>query len=457
MIVRSRLAAPPDTGPIELPRWAYPATKPGRFKSAYGGRGAARTTTFARLIIIDSLQNPDAVYACGREFQSSIRVSSKVAIEKAIRDLGVRHLFEITKHEIFGHNGTHFFFTGIERNPDNIRGWEKVKICWIEEAERLTHETANTLVPTIREEGSELWFSWNPKDRGSWIYVRTIINPRPGDIAMFATYADNPWFPKELEEERQAMKKEDPELYAHVWEGLPFDEGAEKRFLPYALLQDCIDAWSKRPKHIPGRSDSGFDVADTGVDKNAYVNRKGPCLNHAEEWRAKTVTESTLRVHGLALDHNAHVVCYDRQAVGAEARRTFADLDAEGKRTYRVVPEQFGAEVKGKARRYSFKTKNEDMFLRRNSQMAWTLRLRANNTRRLMHGEKVDPMLCLFINPEIPRIERLLTQLCQPKWEFSQTGRIQTLKKDEKELSPDLFDATCLAFSQDSRYGLKAD
>ena len=485
------------TGRIELPEWAYPFAAPGRYKCGYGGRGAGRTTTFARLIVLDSLKHPNAWYACCREFQSSIRVSSKAAIENAIKDLGLSHKFVILKNEIYGKNGAYFFFTGIERNPDNIRGWERVRICWVEEAERLSHKTAEVLVPTIRAEGfistdgvvskSELWFSWNPDDRGSWVFQRFVVKPREDDIIAFACWRDNPWFPQVLEEERRALEQEDPELYMHVWEGQPFDEGKEKRILPYGILQECVDAWKK---HSPGPgafSELGFDVADTGADKNAAVVRSGSCIMSAEEWRAKTVTQSTLRVHGIAEESRVKVVSYDRQGIGAEARRTFADLAAKGRRKYKVVPTGFGWEVAGKERRYSYKVTNQEQFLRRNAQMAWTLRLRANNTRRLLYdGDvlngiehkhdledpipenqtrperpkptgKISPHKCLFINPEIPHIERYLSQLAQPRWEFSETGRIRILKKEEDEPSPDLFDATSLAFAQDSRNGLRAD
>ena len=484
MILRppERLEAPPEVNKVLLPKWAIPAQYPARFKSAFGGRGAARSTTFARLITLHSLNWPDGVYACAREFQSSIARSSKQAVEKAIYQLGLRDRFKINKHDIVGRNGAYFFFPGIERNVDNIRGWEEVIVCWVEEAERLSHQSANVLVPTIRRPGSEIWSSWNPYDRGSWIYQRCIVDPRPGDVLMFANWRDNPWFPQELDDERRAVKRQDPDLYLHIWEGQPYDEGAEKRFLPYALLNECVDAWHLRPKEV-GRGDVGFDIADTGVDKNAAVYRLGPCIMDAKEWREKTVTRSTLRAHIMAWINNARVCSYDRTAVGAEARRTFADL-ASGTvfkkellslvdvlithkqyeelislrgRPYRVVPEQFGAAVRNPKRRYSFRTTNEDMFLRRNSQMGWALRLRANNTRRLLHGEKIDPNVCLFINPKIPNLTKYLAQLSQPKWDETQTGRIQTLKKEEGDPSPDLFDATSLAFSQDSRHGLKAD
>lgn len=466
---------PPSHEDILLPEWAVPLTQPcltsnpkfGRYRSAFGGRGAGRTTTVARLLVLDSLAHPGAWYACCREFQSSMKESSKAAIENAIKDLGLEKHFKINKNEIYGKNGAYFFFKGIERNPNNIRGWERVKVCWVEEAEKLSHKTAKVLVPTIRAEGfvnqitgeitnATLWFTWNPEDRGSWVYQRFVVNPRPGDIICFACWNDNPWFPASLEEERVELEKEDPELYVHVWEGQAYDEGVEKRILPYGLVKECVDAWHYRPKR-GAYGQIGFDVADTGLDKNAGVYRSGPSIYRAEQWRSRTVTKSALRIHGMAKEEGAVLISYDRQGVGAEARRTFADLERKGVRDYAVVPVQFGDEVAGKNRRFSFKATNEQHFLRRNAQMGWALRLRAQNTRRLLEGIKIDPGKCLFINPEIPKREQYLAQLAQPKWEFSERGRIRILKKEEDELSPDMFDATSLAFAEDSRYGLVSD
>jgi phage terminase large subunit len=43
--------------------------------------------------------------------------------------------------------------------------------------------------------------------------------PPTGSIIVHANYDDNPWFPAELEQERLDCMRDQPEQYAHIWEG----------------------------------------------------------------------------------------------------------------------------------------------------------------------------------------------------------------------------------------------
>ena len=72
-----------------------------------------------------------------------------------------------------------------------------------------------------------------------------------------------------------------------------------------------------------------------------------------------------------------------------------------------------------------------------------------------MHGEEVALRECLLINPDIPMLETMLGQLTQPTWRESQSsGRVELIKRDENETSPDMYDSIALTFAQDSVHGL---
>ena len=95
------------------------------------------------------------------------------------------------------------------------------------------------------------------------------------------------------------------------------------------------------------------------------------------------------------------------------------------------------------------------MFLRRNMQLAWALRLRADRTALLAAGNtKVSPESCLFIDPDTPKLDEFVGQLSQPYWDEDVAGAKRIHKTSEGEESPDMFDGACLAFANDSRYGL---
>ena len=114
---------------------------------------------------------------------------------------------------------------------------------------------------------------------------------------------------------------------------------------------------------------------------------------------------------------------------------------------------------------YSRRKTNEQTFAKRNAQMAWALRLRAQNTVRLLAGdEDVDVNRCLFISDQIERVDRFMAQLSQPEWRDNDfTGLVEIDKRakikeggESNEKSPDAFDAACMAFAAESESGLRA-
>ena len=433
-----------------LPDWYFKNRfdLPRRYKVAYGGRGSSKTWTFARHFVAESWERPLRVAVC-REFGSNLNISAKRAIEGAIVQYRLQNYFKIAKWHIEGKNGSLFFFRGLKTNPTEILGWEDVDRVWVEEAHRLSEPVARILIPTIRKAGSELWFSFNPNDRSDWVWRRFILHPRERDLVVKVNWQDNPWFPDELEKERLDDKRDSPDVYAWIWEGMPNDTGAYRKVLPYGLLDACVEAYEKGLAPEGGFFEMGLDVAETGV--NAATLRRGPVLEHIEKWRAQP-HQTAARAHRIALDWDISRIYYDAGGVGAFLR-LFYSVNPD--RPYVVRPEIFGGSVKGADSMYSYRQTNGEFFSRRNSQLGWALRQRAQATRRLLDGEDVNPLKCLFINPKIPRLTEALAELSQPTWEEDMLGKIRLIKMEEDEPSPDMYDATALAFARDSDRGLR--
>ena len=122
---------------------------------------------------------------------------------------------------------------------------------------------------------------------------------------------------------------------------------------------------------------------------------------------------------------------------------------------YPVIGVNFGAAVEGANTEFVRGQTNAQYFARRNSQLAWTLRLRATRTKRLMDGEEIDLDTCLVINPAIEGLEGFLAQLAQPEYDQTSTGKVEIVKGPKDAPNPDRFDASCLAVSHDSRSGLR--
>ena len=193
--------------------------KKSRYKVLYGGRGGAKSWGIARALLIKGAKDPIRIL-CAREFQTSIKDSVHKLLCDQIESLGLLSFYEITQTSIRGRNGTEFSFVGLKNNVSNIKSYEGVDICWVEEAQTTSRLSWNILIPTIRKEGSEIWISFNPELETDETYQRFVAVPPADCITMKVNWSDNPWFPDTLKLEKDALKLRDEEAYNQVWEGL---------------------------------------------------------------------------------------------------------------------------------------------------------------------------------------------------------------------------------------------
>ena len=193
--------------------------KKSRYKVLFGGRGGAKSWGIARALLIKGAKDPIRIL-CAREFQTSIKDSVHKLLCDQIDSLGLLSFYEITQTSIRGRNGTEFAFVGLKNNVANIKSYEGVDICWVEEAQTTSRLSWNVLIPTIRKEGSEIWISFNPELETDETYQRFVANPPADCITMKVNWYDNPWFPDTLRLEKDALKARDEEAYNQVWEGL---------------------------------------------------------------------------------------------------------------------------------------------------------------------------------------------------------------------------------------------
>ncbi len=201
------------------PRAFVPLLKPARFKGAHGGRGSAKSWFFASQVVEAVLSGKSVV--CIREIQGTIKDSSKRLIENIIAEKKLGRYFKITDQEITcPFSGGLCLFRGMQdHTAESIKSLEGMDIAWWEEAQTATRRSLEVLLPTIRKDGSELWFSWNPRNPDDPIDVLLRADPPENAIVVQVNWTDNPFFPLVLEEERLRMQRSDPDRYAHVWEG----------------------------------------------------------------------------------------------------------------------------------------------------------------------------------------------------------------------------------------------
>lgn len=202
-----------------LPFW----TERRRHKIARGGRGSAKSWSIARMLATRGIIQPTR-WLCCRETQKSIKESSLRLLADQIQSLNLGYYYDVQQQAIKGQPGTsaaesEFAFAGLkEHTANSIKSYEGFDGAWIEEAHSVSERSATVLIPTIRKPGSELWWSYNPEQEEDYVHQLAAMDD-PDTLVITINWRDNPWFPLELEKERQKLQRINSDLYQHVWEG----------------------------------------------------------------------------------------------------------------------------------------------------------------------------------------------------------------------------------------------
>jgi len=189
-----------------------------RYKVLRGGRGGSKSFEFADHLVVQAAFGCLRIL-CAREMQNSIRDSVHRLLCDRIAALELDELFSITKEVITSKSGSEIIFRGLKHNISEIKSMEGIDIVWVEEAEKVSEDSWQTLIPTIRKFESEIWVSFNPENEQSATYKRFVLNPPPDCASAEINYCDNPWFPDVLRKEMEYDKRVDFEKYQHIWLG----------------------------------------------------------------------------------------------------------------------------------------------------------------------------------------------------------------------------------------------
>lgn len=172
------------------------------------------------MLVEDHIRFPGLRSVCIREYQKSLEQSAKRLIEDKIELLGVSKLFQVQDKRINCPGGGIIIFEGMQgHTADSIKSLEGYDRAWVEEAQRLSQRSLDLLRPTIRKDGSEIWFSWNPNLPTDPVDNFLRQSPPDSSIVVNANYTDNPWLPSVMRDEMEYDKRRDQDRYAHIWLG----------------------------------------------------------------------------------------------------------------------------------------------------------------------------------------------------------------------------------------------
>ena len=306
-----------------------------RYRVLYGGRGSSKSHEMATVIVAMMFSGTIKVL-CARAFQNKISESVYALIVDKIRLLGLDTEFTVHRDRIESNTTKSVaLFYGLSRNTAEIKSLEGIDICWIEEAEFITETHFQILAPTIRKDGSELCVTFNPVSEFGYIYKRFVKNKSNSSIVQKINYIDNPFVSQTFIDEALEVKKEDYELYKHIYLGF-VNSGVDNTFFNPLMLD-----FEEKDSKPYGVITIAVDPSDGGVDKHGVIimNERyiidimelGGDLSHLYEVLTETISE--YKKHRITLIYDAIGV---GTGIGALFKHSKLDKLIPFKNSYKV-------------------------------------------------------------------------------------------------------------------------
>ena len=426
---------------------------PKREKIIVGGRGGSKSIAVGDIF----LRYCDAGerLCCSREYQNSIDESVHAQLTARIPVLGCDNTLHPTASKIFSDAGGEIFYRGLARNILGFKSTFGIKRMWIEEGQGLSANTIETVIPTIREDDSEIWITanrGNSNDAFSKHYLKPYerqLRKNKGyyeddDILIIEiNWPDNPFFPETLNKQRIKDKKMyPPAKYDNIWGGNYADtvDGA-------IIFTDWFDACVDAHKKIKGWEPEGVEVvahdpSDQGADPKALAYRHGSVIVDCQLKEDGDVNEGADWAIDYALMVNCDEFIWDIDGVGAALKRDFGKA-FNGKttrlNTFRGggkvdYPEKVYEPLDGEIKKA---TKHKDLFYNLRAQYYWDLRDRCYRTyQAIVHGVYTDPCEMISFASDIEDLDILRAEICSIPKKPNGAGKIQIVSKEDMKKPP---------------------
>lgn len=434
-----------------------------RFKVIIGGRGSGKSTSVGNIFLM-KVETEAADVLCLREFQASIDDSVHKLMKESVDKLGIKNRFLITDKKIECiANGKGTRYKGAARNSSAVKSAEGFKYSWFEEAQTASKQTLEDLLPTIRAKDSELWFTGNPQSSSDPFSKRFIVPyleelERDGyyeddlHLIIVVNWRDNPWFPKELEQQRQWDFENLPRAsYDHIWEG-KFNDSVDDAIIQPEWFDACIDAHSKLGIKPSGMEVVAHDPSDTGEDSKGLAHRHGIIIKDIKEKLTGGINEGCDWAIEYAIQNKIDTFTWDCDGMGVGLNRQLT----EALIPKRITLDMFKGSNSPKFPDKVFETigdkvkTNKDTFINQRAQGYWYLRERMRKTYlAVVKGEYQNPDELISFCSNIELLQALRSEVCRIPTKNNSYGKIQILSKPEmKKLgikSPNLADSVMMA------------
>lgn len=282
-----------------------------------GGRGGGKSQSVGRFVLyLNEKYNLRTV--CGRETQNSIAESVYSLLADLIREYQLN--FEIAASRITSRaTQSAISFRGFrEQGAFNIQGLEGIDLLWIDEAQALTKQTLDVLIPTIRKENSKVIFTMNPHVFNDPVIM--MLGKRDDCLTISINYDENQHCPVALQKEAAECRKLSEKDYQHIWLGEPLDQSEDAVFSLDDFENGRVHAHQLAPGY--GVRVAGFDIARFGDDKcAAFIWQQMGALHWEEvfcdEWDKRDLNYTTGRILQITNEHKVDMAAIDEDGMGA--------------------------------------------------------------------------------------------------------------------------------------------
>ena len=455
---------------LRIPEKLLPlVAKKKRFKVVIGGRGGGKSQTVAD-ILIGSVAQFGHKIACGREFQNSIEDSVHSLVVSEIERLEAPG-FDVQSNRILHANGGGFIYKGLARNPESIKSMHGVNVAWIEEAQTLSADSLKKLTPTIRESGSELWFTGNPRYSND-PFSQRFIKPweaqlfRDGyyeddlHLVIIINYMDNPWFPAELEQERQWDYENLPRAqYNHIWLG-HYDDTVENAIILPEWFDAAVDAHVKLGIEPRGIEIVSHDPSDKGEDAKGLAYRHGVVIKDAQFQDFGDVNAGCDWALAYAIEKRADQFIWDGDGMGVALRRQIGQAlngrHMQPNMFQGSASPDFPDAIYEDISEAGKKKTNRETFRNKRAQYYWITRDRFKATYdAVTTGKYTDPDTIISISSGIKALDVLRSEMCRIPLKPNSSGLIQVLSKEEMRKqgikSPNMADSVMMSFASQAQ------
>jgi phage terminase large subunit len=431
---------------VKVPEKLIPLiVKPKPLKIMVGGRGSGKSETSAQCML--KFCDDGHRVLCAREFQNSIDDSVHSLLKRKIDDLGATTLTPMAT-SINSSRGGEIIYKGLARNIQSIKSLDNIKAVWIEEGQTISQESIDTLFPTIRTNGAEIWITMNRGSITDPIAV-TYLNKAESElercgyyeddymIVVEINYQDNPFFPDILEQQRIKAFNEWPRAkYDHIWGGR-YGDMVEDAIIEPEWFDVCIDA-HLNPKlsgafQPKGARIAAFDPADTG-DAKGYSFRIGNVFLDVCDKNTGDSEDGQIWATDKAIAHGCDEFVYDYSGIGSGMKG--AINKAFSGKSIRIQAFNGGESPDNKDDAYisddGKKKTVGDVFYNKRAQRYWRLYELCYNTYLcIVKGRYIDPANMISFSSDIKDIQRLRAEVCRIPRKRRGDGVIQIMTKKE--------------------------